>query len=59
MDLNDMFLRQQVERVLACRAQSEEARRTHESLARRYEREIERKTEGRILFRWSQQQRPC
>jgi hypothetical protein len=58
MDLNDMFLRQQVERSLACRAQSEEARRAHEERARRYERKIERKTEGRILFRWGQQ-RTC
>lgn len=55
MDLNHMFLRQQVERSLADRSPSEAARRAHEELARRYERKIEKKTEGRILFRWAGQ----
>lgn len=50
MDLNYMFLRQQVERSLALRARSEAAREAHEALARQYELEIERQTGGRILF---------
>jgi hypothetical protein len=50
MDLNYMFLRQQVERSLASSARSNEARVAHEELARRYERQIERETRGRIFF---------
>jgi hypothetical protein len=49
MDLNYLFLRQQVERSLANTAASEPARQAHEDLARAYE-QIERKTGGRIMF---------
>jgi hypothetical protein len=52
MDLNYVFLRQQIERSLARSAQSDAAREAHEELARAYELEIERKTGGRILFPW-------
>lgn len=51
MDLNYVFLRQQVERSLAESAWSKAARQAHEELARAYELEIERKSGGRILFR--------
>ena len=51
MDLNYLFLRQQVERSLAEAAKNEAARRSHEQLARAYEVEIERKSGGRIRFR--------
>ena len=50
MDLNYLFLRQQVERTLAAAATSAEARHAHEEMARRYELEIERKSDGRIIF---------
>jgi hypothetical protein len=50
MDLNYIFLRQQVERSLASSARTEAARRAHLELARRYELQIERETRGRILF---------
>jgi hypothetical protein len=55
MDLNYVFLRQQVERSLAERADSKAARRAHEELARAYELAIERKSGGRIVFPWNQQ----
>jgi hypothetical protein len=51
MDLNYVFLRQQVERSLADAADSSAAREAHEELARAYELTIERKSGGRILFR--------
>lgn len=50
MDLNYLFLRQQVERSLAETAHSAAARQAHEELARAYEHQIERKSGGRILF---------
>lgn len=53
MNLNYLFRRQQVERSLAIAADTDAAREAHEELARRYELEIERKTEGRIVFRWN------
>lgn len=53
MDLNYFFLRQQVERSLAESADSKAAREAHEELALAYERKIERKSGGRILFPWS------
>ena len=52
MDLNYVFLRQQVERSLADAADSSAAREAHEELARGYEKQIERKSGGRILFLW-------
>lgn len=52
MDLNYLFLRQQVERSLADAAASEAARSAHEALARAYELQIERESDGRILFQW-------
>ncbi|HEX6783401.1 MAG TPA: hypothetical protein VF098_01930 [Sphingomicrobium sp.] len=52
MDLNYVFLRQQVERSLARASESEEARQAHEELARAYELQIERKSGGRIVFPW-------
>ena len=50
MDLNYLFLRQQVERSLAKSADSAEARAAHEELARAYELEIARKSGGQISF---------
>ncbi|MFL6754622.1 MAG: hypothetical protein ACJ8EH_04985 [Sphingomicrobium sp.] len=50
MDVNYLFLRQQVERSLAETADSAAARQAHEDLARAYELQIERKSGGRILF---------
>ena len=52
MDLNYVFLRQQVERSLAETARSEAARKAHQELARAYEKQIERKSGGRLLFNW-------
>ena len=52
MDINYLFLRQQVERSMAESAQDEAARKAHEQLAEIYEIEIERKTGGRIVFPW-------
>ena len=52
MDLNYVFLRQQVERSLANASASKEARKAHEELARAYELAIERKSGGRIVFPW-------
>ena len=50
MDLNYVFLRQQVERSRAKAARNDAARSAHEELARAYEQEIERKSGGRIIF---------
>ena len=50
MDLNYVFLRQQVERSLAEAADSAAARAAHEKLARAHELTIERKSGGRIMF---------
>jgi hypothetical protein len=50
MDLNYVFLRQQVERSRSNASASEAARKAHRELARAYEREIERRTGGRIVF---------
>lgn len=50
MDLNYVFLRQQIERSLADAADSAAARSTHLELARAYELKIERKSGGRIVF---------
>jgi hypothetical protein len=52
MDLNYVFLRQQVERTRAEVAESAAARTAHEELARAYELAIERKSGGRIVFPW-------
>jgi hypothetical protein len=52
MDLNYVFLRQQVERSLAKAAESDSARQAHEELARAYELTIEHKSGGRIVFPW-------
>lgn len=54
MDLNYVFLRQQVERSMAKAARNEAARSAHEELARAYELAIERKSGGRIVFGWDQ-----
>jgi hypothetical protein len=53
MDINYFFRRQQVERSLAEAADSTAARNAHEELARAYERQLERKSGGRIVFPWS------
>ena len=50
MDLNYVFLRQQVERTLAEASASKAARNVHEELARAYELQIERMSGGRITF---------
>ena len=50
MDLNYLFKRQQVEISRARTAGCEAARRIHGELALRYEREIERVTQGLIRF---------
>lgn len=52
MDLNYLFLRQQVERSLADAADSAPAREAHEEMARAYELAIEQKSGGRIVFAW-------
>jgi hypothetical protein len=56
MNLNYLFLRQQVERSLASTAQSDAARQAHEELARQYELEIERQTNGRVAFPWRREE---
>lgn len=53
MDLNYVFLRQQVERSRAESARSSAAREAHEQLARTYEQAIEQKSGGRIMFAWN------
>ena len=50
MDINYLFLRQQVERSLAAKCDNPAAREAHEGLARQYELEIERMSGGRIMF---------
>ena len=50
MDINYLFLRQQVERSRAKAASSIAARRIHEQLAGEYERQIEAATNARIVF---------
>ena len=52
MDINYLFLRQQVERSLAASCDNPAAREAHEGLARQYELEIERMSGGRIIFPW-------
>ena len=52
MDLNYVFLRQQVERARAEAAANAAARDAHEEMARQYELEIERQSGGRIAFPW-------
>ena len=50
MDLNYLLGRQQVERTRAEAATSRAAREAHEEMARQYEKEIERLTEGRVAI---------
>lgn len=50
MDLNYLFLRQQMERTFADAAKSAAAREAHEEMARAYEVAIERESDGRIAF---------
>ena len=50
MDLNYVFLRQQVERTRANASAHAAAREAHEGMARQYELEIERQSGGRIVF---------
>lgn len=53
MDLNYLFLRQQVERSLANAAKNDAAREAHEKLAQVYESAIERESDGRVVFPWN------
>ena len=50
MDINYLYFRQQVERVLAEKAENEPARRAHDGLAREYEDEIVRVTGNRTML---------
>jgi hypothetical protein len=50
MDLNYLFFRQQVEKIRATTAQSDEARLAHEQLARRYESMIGEATSDEFHF---------
>lgn len=50
MDLNYIFLRQQVERSFASSARSKAARKAHEEMARAYELAIEHRSGGKIVF---------
>jgi hypothetical protein len=50
MDINYLFLRQQMEKSRAAAATSDVAREIHEQLADEYERLIEDATGGRISF---------
>lgn len=50
MDVNYLFLRQQMERSRAATATSDVARKIHQQLANHYERLIEEATDGRISF---------
>jgi hypothetical protein len=54
VDINYLFLRQQMERSRAQTATSEVARRIHQQLADEYERLIEDATAGRVTFVRSQ-----
>lgn len=58
MDLNYLFLRQQVERSLANAAKNDAAREAHEKLAKVYESAIEQESEGRIVFPWNHEPAP-
>nr|NUR36791.1 hypothetical protein [Sphingomonas sp.] len=59
MDLNYLFLRQQVERSRADAAGDAAARAAHEEMARRYELEIEQSSGGRIAFSWNSNEAPA
>ncbi|HET9146355.1 MAG TPA: hypothetical protein VFN81_09750 [Sphingomicrobium sp.] len=50
MDINYLFLRQQIERSRAEAAESDIARRIHEQMADEYERLIADATGGRVTF---------
>jgi hypothetical protein len=50
VDINYLFLRQQMERSRAATATSNIARGIHEQLAAQYERLIEQATDGRVTF---------
>lgn len=50
MDVNYLFLRQQMERSRAASATSDVARAIHAQLADEYERLIENATDGRVTF---------
>jgi hypothetical protein len=50
VDVNYLFLRQQMERSRAATATSDVARSIHEQLANEYERLIEDATQGRVTF---------
>lgn len=50
VDINYLFLRQQMERSRAATATSDIARRIHEQLAAQYEQMIEDATDGRVTF---------
>jgi len=50
VDINYLFLRQQMERSRAATATSPIARNIHEQLATEYERMIEEATDGRVTF---------
>jgi hypothetical protein len=50
VDVNYLFLRQQMERSRAATATSDVARRIHEQLANEYERLIEDATQGRVTY---------
>jgi hypothetical protein len=50
MDLNYLFFRQQVEKIRATTAESEEAKLAHEQLARRYETMISEATSDDFQF---------
>jgi hypothetical protein len=50
VDVNYLFLRQQMERSRAATATSDVARQIHEQLAKEYERLIEDATQGRVTF---------
>jgi hypothetical protein len=58
MDLNYVFLRQQVERSRANASATDAARKAHEELARAYELAIEYKSGGRIVFPWHREYSP-
>jgi hypothetical protein len=51
MDINELLQHQQIERALSENAQSDTARRAHAGLARRFEDEIRRATDGRVNIR--------
>ena len=50
MDLNYLFHRQQVERSKERAADSDAARKSHEELAKLYEDEIRRTSDGKVSF---------